>query len=422
MTIKPDFPSQKNERLFLLTLAGIQFTHILDFMIMMPLGPQLIRLLHINTHEFGLLLSSYTFTAAVSGLLAATYIDRFDRRKLVLTLYALFMIATLCCGLAPNYAALLIARALAGAFGGVLGAMVQTMVADMIPFERRGRAMGTVMAAFSLSTVAGVPLGLLLANHIPFLGWRAPFFFIVLLSGIFFFIGYKLLPSMTAHMGRPRQGNIVEQIYAVARIPNHLKAFAFIALLMMAGFTVIPYLALYMTANVGLPETFLTVVYLCGGAATFFSARIIGKMADKYGKQKMFAWVAFASFIPLLIATHLIPVPPWVVLVNSTVFFILVSGRMIPGMAMVSAVAAPQVRGTFMSLVTSVQMLASGLASLITGLIITRTANGQIEHYNIVGYLAVACGLLAIWTIRQLKVAGTPASATTNVESEKISV
>lgn len=389
-------------------LAGIQFTHILDFMIMMPLGPQLLRALHINTHEFGLLLSSYTFTAAASGLLAATYVDRFDRRKLMLTLYVLFILATLACGLAPNYTALLVARALAGAFGGILGALVQTMVADVVPFERRGQAMGTIMAAFSMSTVAGVPLGLFLANHIGALGWRAPFFFIVLLAGAFLFIGYRLLPPLTAHLDSPRRGNVFQQIYAVAREPNHLKAFAFIALLMMTGFSVIPYIALYYTANVGMSESFIAVIYLCGGAATFFTSRAIGRLADRHGKLRTFRWVALASFVPMLVTTHLVPVPWWVVLTNSTVFFILVPGRMIPGMAMVTAAAAPSVRGTFMSLGSSVQMLSSGLASLVAGMIISRNALGQIEHYNIVGYLAVGCGLASLWMVQHLKVA--PAS------------
>ena len=240
----PSSALAEQERPFLLTLAGIQFTHILDFMIMMPLGPQLLRALGISAHEFGLLLSSYTFSAAVSGLLAATYIDRFDRRKLLLILYALFIVATLCCGLAPDNAFQLAARALAGAFGGVLGAMVQTMVADRIPFERRGQAMGIVMAAFSLSTVAGVPLGLLLANHFAASGWRAPFFFIALLSGGFFFIGYRRLPAMTSHLDQPKTKNALMQILDIARQANHLKAFGFIALMMLAGFTVIPYVPL----------------------------------------------------------------------------------------------------------------------------------------------------------------------------------
>lgn len=404
---RPDLPTPKNEWIFLLALAGIQFTHILDFMIMMPLGPQLIRALHIDTSHFGLLLSSYTFSAATSGLLAATYIDRLDRRKLMLALYALFIVATLCCGLAPNYAALLIARALAGAFGGILGAMTQTMVADVVPFERRGQAMGTVMASFSLSTVAGVPLGLFLANHIPMLGWRAPFFFIVVLSAVFFGIGYRLLPSITAHLERPRQGNVFTQIYAVAKESNHLRAFCFVSLLMMSGFTVIPYIALYYTANVGMSERFITLMYLCGGMATFFTSRLIGRLSDRYGKLRTFRWIVAASILPLLTTTHLVPVPWWLVLINSTVFFILVSGRMIPGMAMMTASAAPQVRGTFMSLASSVQMLACSIASLTAGLIITPNAAGQIEHYNLVGYLAVACSLIAMWLSQHLKVAWT---------------
>ncbi|HJV74103.1 MAG TPA: MFS transporter [Noviherbaspirillum sp.] len=403
MNSSPDSSATKREQLFLLTLAGMQFTHILDFMIMMPLGPQLLRALQINTQQFGLLLSSYTFAAAASGLLAATYVDRFDRRKLMLTLYVLFIVATLACGLAPNYSALLLARALAGAFGGILGAMVQTMVADVIPFERRGQAMGTIMAAFSLSTVAGVPLGLFLANHLPALGWRAPFFFIVLLSGGFLFIGYRMLPPMTAHLHNKKEGNVFQQIYAVAREPNHLKAFVFMSLLMMTGFSVIPYIALYYTSNVGMSESFITVVYLCGGTATFFTSRLIGRLADRHGKLRTFRWVALAAFVPMLVTTHLVPVPWWVVLANSTIFFILVPGRMIPGMAMVTGAAAPAVRGTFMSLGSSVQMMSSGLASLVAGMIITRNAAGQIEHFNIVGYLAVSFGLASLWMAQHVK-------------------
>ena len=382
-------------------------------MIMMPLSPQLIRVLQIDTHQFGWLLSSYTFSAAISGLLAATYVDRFDRRKLVLGLYLLFIVATLCCGLAQTYPQLLIARALAGAFGGILGAMVQTMVADLIPFERRGKAMGTIMAAFSLSTVAGVPLGLLLASHVPSLGWRAPFFFIVVLALIIFCIGFKMLPSLTGHMQRVRHGNILQQILIVAKDPAHLRGFCFIALIMMGGFTVIPYIALYFTANVGLPESFITIGYLCGGIATFFTSQMIGRMADRFGKLRVFSCVAVASLVPILVTTQLGPVARWIVLIDWTIFFILVPGRMVPGMAMVSAIAPPQDRGTFMSLVASVQMAASGAASLIAGLIIHRTASGQIAHYDLVGFLAVGCTLLAVMMAPKLRVAtAAPISST----------
>ncbi|HEY0675629.1 MAG TPA: MFS transporter, partial [Immundisolibacter sp.] len=150
----------QRERYLLLTLACIQFSHVLDFMIMIPLGPVLIAAFGIGTHEFGLLVAAYSFSAALSGLLAATFVDRFERRGMLLTVFALFGVATLACGLAPGYVTLLVARGFAGAFGGVMGAMVQTMVADVIPFARRARAGGIVSTAFSVSTVAGVPLSL----------------------------------------------------------------------------------------------------------------------------------------------------------------------------------------------------------------------------------------------------------------------
>ena len=187
----------QREHYLLLTLAAIQFSHILDFMIMMPLGPALIQAFGIGTHEFGLLVASYSFSAGISGLLAATFIDRFERKRLLLVMFALFGLSTLACGLAPSYATLLVARGLAGAFGGVMGALVQTIVGDVIPFERRAKASGIVSTAFSISTVAGVPLSLWLANHFQ---WRAPFILIAILSVLFIMIGMLILPELRAHI------------------------------------------------------------------------------------------------------------------------------------------------------------------------------------------------------------------------------
>ncbi len=385
---------KKKEQFFLFSLAGIQFTHILDFMVMMPLGPEFIRELNINTHEFGLLLSSYTFAAAIAGIFATYFVDRFERRVLLLSLYACFIIATLFCGLAPDYHSLFIARAFAGAFGGILGSLVQTIVADSIPFERRGRALGTVMSAFSISTVAGVPLSLFLANNIPYLGWRAPFIFIALISSLILYVGYRNIPKITGHLGQTHEGSRLSQIWSIFFAHQHLRAFVFMALIMLTGFSVIPYIALYLTSNVGIDNSYISLIYLCGGIATLMSSRVIGHMADRYGKVKVFRVLAVISLIPLVVTTNLIPVPLWVVLINSTAFFVLVSGRMIPAMAIVSQVVEAKVRGTFMSLVGSVQMLASGLASVIAGMVVTIGVDGRMEHYNLVGYGAALCGLL----------------------------
>jgi predicted MFS family arabinose efflux permease len=393
------FESPKQERFFLFALAGIQFTHILDFMIMMPLGPQFIQALSINTHQFGLLLSSYTFAAAIAGIFATYYVDRFERRQLLLRLYICFIIATVACGFAPNYHTLFIARACAGAFGGILGSLVQTIVADSIPFERRGKALGTVMAAFSVSTVAGVPLSLFLANHVESLGWRAPFMFIGLISTLILWIAYRNIPKISGHLNHIQEGSRFKQIYEVLIAHRHLRAFLFIGLVMITGFSVIPYIALYLTANVGVANSYISLIYLCGGIATLMSSRYIGHLADKFGKVKVFRVLAIISLAPILITTNLLPVPLWIVLLNQTAFFILISGRMIPTMAIVSQMVEPKIRGTFMSLVGSVQMLASGIASVVAGLVVTIAADGKMEHYNLVGYGAAVCGLLTFWLV-----------------------
>ncbi len=368
-------------------------------MIMMPLGPEFIRVLNINTHQFGLLLSSYTFAAAAAGILATYYVDRFERRKLLLSLYAFFIIATLACGLAPNYELLFIARALAGAFGGILGSLVQTIVADSIPFERRGKALGTVMAAFSVSTVAGVPLGLFLANHMPSLGWRAPFFFIAIISTLILYLGYRNIPKIAGHLDHIHEGSRFSQILKIVTASQNIKAFIFMALIMITGFSVIPYIALYLTTNVGISNSYISLVYLCGGIATLMSSRFIGHMSDKHGKVTVFRVLAMISLIPLLVTTNLPVTPLWIVLINSTAFFILVSGRMIPAMAIVSQIVESKIRGTFMSLIGSVQMLSSGIASVLAGWVVTIGPDGMMQHYNLVGYGAAFCGLLTFWLV-----------------------
>ncbi|MFH0935102.1 MAG: MFS transporter [Pseudomonadota bacterium] len=390
----------QRERYFLFTLAAIQFSHILDFMIMMPLGPILMTEFDIGTHEFGLLVASYSFSAAFSGLLASTFIDRFERKRLVLLVFALFGIATLACGLAPGYATLLIARGLAGAFGSVLGALVQTMVGDVIPFARRARASGIVSTAFSVSTVAGVPLSLWLANH---LQWRAPFVFIAALVLVFIFLGYRFLPELRHHISSEKRAHPLSAMFEVLRDTNHLRALLYSSLIIFSGFTVIPYITVYAVGNVGIAQLDIPLIYLAGGAATLFTARLIGHWADKHGKVEVYRIVAIAAMVPLLVVTHIGAAPLWVWLICTTTFFILVSGRFIPAMAIVTSAARPHLRGTFMSLNGTIQSLAMGLATTLAGFVITQDSAGNIVGYQSVGYIAVAANLVAIWFVARIK-------------------
>jgi predicted MFS family arabinose efflux permease len=389
----------QRERYLLITLAGIQFSHILDFMIMMPLGPILIEELGIGTHEFGLLVASYSFSAALSGLLAATFVDRFERKRLLLFIFGLFGLATLACGVAPGYATLLIARGMAGTFGGVMGAMVQTIVGDVIPFARRAKASGIVSTAFSLSTVAGVPLSLWLANH--FL-WRAPFILIAVLTALFILVAARILPELRYHISVKKRAHPFSAMFEVLREPNHLNALLFSTLLIFSGFTVIPYITIYAVGNVGIPLQDIPYIYLTGGAATFISARQIGHWADLRGKVRIYRMVAVAALLPLFVVTQIGVSPLWLWLVCTTSFFILVSGRMIPAMAIITSAAQPKLRGTFMSLNATMQSLAMGLATALAGFIITQNDAGQIVDYGLVGYVAIAGNILAIMFVSRI--------------------
>ncbi len=398
----------RRELMLLLTLAGVQFTHILDFMIMMPLGPQFTRLFAITDAQFGLLVSAYTLAAGASGLLATTYIDRFDRKRLLLVLYVCFGLATLACGLAGSYGWLMVARVAAGTFGGVMSALSQTIVADVIPFERRGRAMGIVMTSFSVATVAGVPLGLFLAAN---LSWHAPFIGIAALCAGLAVMAAWTLPPLGQHLADQAGRSVLAGIRQVVVDPNHLTAFGFSALMMSAGFTVIPYITIYMVANVGLSAGQIPLIYLCGGVVTLFSARMVGRLTDRRGKVETFTLMAVGLLVPLLAITLLGRQSLWVVLLVSSLLFALMSGRMIPGMAIVTSAANPRLRGTFMTLNAAVQSAAMGLAAFIGGLIISRDAQGAVTHYWMAAVLGGCASLAAIVLARRLKLHGAPVLA-----------
>ena len=395
--------SPRAERFFLLTLAGIQFSHVLDFMIMMPLGPVLMAALGIGTHEFGLLVASYSFSAAISGILAATFVDLFERKRLLLIVFTLFGVATLACGLAPGYSTLMLARGLAGVFGGIMGALVQTMIADSIPFSRRARASSVVSSAFSISTIAGVPLSLLLANHF---GWRAPFVLIAALTVIFLGIGLRFLPELRHHIGEEKRAHLLSATFSVLGDSNHLRALFFSALVIFSGFTIIPYITVYAVNNVGIALEDIPIVYLVGGTATFISARLIGRWADKFGKVEVYRRVALLAMVPTLVLTHAGVLPLWIWLIISASFFVLISGRMIPSMAIIASSAQPKLRGTFMSLNSTVQSLAMGLATTLAGFLTSFDATGRIVGYSLVGYVAIAANLVAIWFVSRIVMHG----------------
>jgi len=370
------------ERKLVAVLAAIQFTNIMDFMIMMPLGPQLMRVMFISPYQFGLLVSAYTLTAAATALAVAFYTDQFDRRHTLLFLYVGFVVSTLLCGIAPGYGTLLAARAIAGAFGGVTG---------------------VVMSAFALSSIVGVPIGLVLAAHF---SWRAPFLLLVVVSILVLGLAWRILPPLRGHIVEGVKHQPLEQMKSVFGTANHLRAFVFMFALMFAGFSVIPFISPYMVTNVGLKETDLPYLYFFGGLATAFTSRYIGKLADRYGKRQIFTLIGLISIAPLLITTNLPPVPVWVAICASVIFMVFVSGRFVPAMALVISSVEPRVRGGFMSINSAIQQFGLGAASFLAGAIIGHGADGTLTNYWLVGLIAVAATLGAILLAWRVKPVG----------------
>lgn len=387
------------ERWLLIVLSAVQFTHIVDFMVMMPLGPQLTRIFQLSDAQFGVLVSAYSLAAGVSGLTASLFVDRFDRQRALLVLYAGFALATLACGLAPTFGSLMAARVAAGVFGGVLAAVVQTIVGDAIPFERRGRAMGVVMSSFSLATVAGVPASLWVASQ---WGWHMPFIVIAAASALVWVAAWRVVPRLSAHLGGARQ-SAWQSLRAVVGEPNHWRAFGLSALMVMGSFSIIPYITIYTTINLGLRQEQVPLVYLVGGVATFFTARLWGRLADHWGAVKTFRALAVVAVLPMMAMTHLSSASLPLLILVTTSFFVFVSGRMVPGMALLTAAPAPALRGGFMSVSGAVQSAAMGLAAWLGGMMISRSDTGMVVGYERTGWFALATTVLIVWWVGKLR-------------------
>lgn len=391
--------SPARERALLYTLLALQFTVIVDFMIMMPLSSQLMAVFGIQPGEFGLLVSSYSLAAGASALIASAIADRFDRRHALLVAYVGLLVATLGCALANSYIVLLIARIIAGFFGGIIGAIVLAIVGDIIPIQRRGQAMGIVMMAFSLAAVAGVPMGLYIANHF---SWQAPFTFLVAASLVILGVMFYVVPNVRDHLTQART-NILQSYIELFSVTNHWWGFLMSCLIMFAGFMVIPYIAPTMVVNAGLSDHDLPYIYLVGGAVTLITRPWIGRMTDRYKPSTILMLVTFASFVPIILVTQTFKASLFIQLIISALFFIFVSGRFIPCSALITASCEPRFRGRVMAFNSAVQNFGSGSAALVAGAIMVKAPSGEILHFDWVGYLACAVSLIAIYVAMKIK-------------------
>ena len=374
-------------------LAFLQFTIILDFMIISPLGALLLKELHVTTRQFGLVVSAYAFSAGVSSLLAAGFADKFDRKRMLLFFYAGFLLGTLLCGLATSYAFLLGARIVTGVFGGVVGSISMAIIADLFPLEMRGRVMGTIQTSFAASQVMGLPLGIFLSNH---WGWHAPFIMILVVGAPVGLIIAARLQPIVEHLKVPSTRNPVLHLFATVSQGRYLRTFLATTMLTTGGFMLMPFGSAFTVNNLGIPLAKLPWIYMCTGVVTLFAGPLLGKLADAIGKYKIFVLGTVVGATIVGIYCNLGTTPLVTVLIINAVLFVAITSRMISASALVSAVPDLADRGAFMSVDASVQQFAGGIASSLAGLIVVQAPDGHLLHYDVLGYVVVSAMTLTI--------------------------
>lgn len=382
-------------QIFLITILALtQFTIVLDFMVLSPLGAMLLTELDITTQQFGLVVSAYAFSAGTSGLLAAGFADRFDRKRLLIFFYTGFIIGTLLCGIAPNYHFLLIARIVTGIFGGVIGAVSFAIITDVFDFKVRGRVMGFVQMAFASSQVLGLPIGLYLAN---LWGWHAPFRMIVVLAALILLAIMVKMRPVDAHLTLQVKSSAFGKMLKTVSDSRYLQVFLATTLLATGGYMLMPFGTAFAVGNLGLTMEQLPLIYLVTGIFSMIAGPVIGKMADRIGAFKVFAAGSALTIALVLVYTNLGITPLWLVIALNAVLFIGVTSRIISTSALTTAVPDAADRGAFMGINSSVAQMSGGIAAAIAGMIVVKTETGYLEHYPILGIVVTVAMLITIW-------------------------
>lgn len=427
------------EQKLLLILAAVQFSHIIDFMIVMPLGKTIMQEFSISPGQFSWVVSAYAGAALTGNLVSTAFIDRFDRRSALLVLFAGFTVGTLACAFAPNYGLLLLFRSLTGVFGGTLGALVLAIVGDVIPLERRASAMGWVMTAFSAASVIGVPSGIWIASRY---GWHAPFLATAGIAAVFWVLASQFVPSLRGHLqeegagpqvqsggGNGPGGGAITEALEQSNLPprhdavgvqswqrktvepfvrifsdaNQRAALLFTASLMLGHFTIIPFIAPYFQINLEFTDNQISLVYLIGGTLTVVLLPLFGKLADRFGRMLIFTLASVFALGSIYAITNLDTESVIIGLLASSSFFVVASGRNVPATTMITSVVRPENRGSFMSIRQSVNELALFLSTVVAGFIITENAGGKLDGYHLLGYFTMFMSVVAVAAASRIK-------------------
>jgi predicted MFS family arabinose efflux permease len=381
------------QSLLIALLAFVQFTIILDFMIMSPLGAIIMPALNITAAQFGVAVSAYAFSAGISGILAAGFADRFDRKRLLLFFYLGFTAGTALCAMAPNYHLLLLGRIVTGLFGGVIGSVVLAIITDLFALQLRGRVMGFVQTAFAASQVLGIPAGLFLSNH---WNWHVAFGALVGLSIATIAAILLVMRPVNAHLKLKQDNNAFRHLIATVGQPRYTLAFGVTTLLATGGFMLMPFGSAFTVSNIGIDIVHLPTIYLVSGLFSIFTGPLVGRASDTFGKFPVFMFGSAVSVVMVLIYTHLGHVGLTTVIIVNVLMFVGIFSRMIPSQALISAIPIPGQRGSFSAISASLQQLSGGLGSVLAAAIIAQNADGSLRHFDRLGYIVVATSILSL--------------------------
>ena len=390
------------QKIIIFLLAILQFTIVLDFMILAPLGDILMKSMNMSTKQFGTVVSAYAISACISGIFAAGFADKFDRKKLLLFFYAGFILGTYFCAISYNYETLFIARIITGLFGGVIGSISMAIITDIFTINQRGKVMGFVQMAFGGSQILGIPIGLVLANY---WSWHATFYMVLILA---FILGIALvikLKPLTEHLKLINNKNALQHLLQTIKKKDYRIGFLATALLSMGGFMIMPFSTAFIVNNIHIAQSQVAIIFFFTGIFSIIIMPIVGKLSDKFDKLMIFGIGTIIAIVMVVMYTHLSPVPIWLVIIVNIVLFIGIMSRMVPATALNSAVPDAYDRGAYMSINSSLQQFAGGIAALFSGLVVVqKSKNSPIENFDVLGYVMVVLMLMCFYFVYKVNV------------------
>jgi predicted MFS family arabinose efflux permease len=391
---KAKVPFTAYQKLVILILALTQFSVVLDFMVMSPLGDLLIKDLNITPSQFGMVVSSYAISAGVSGFLTASFADKFDRKKLLIFFYSGFIIGTLLCGWANSYPFLVIARIVTGIFGGVISSISLAIVADLFDFNHRGRVMGFLQMGFGISQILGIPISLYMANV---WDWKAPFFLIVCLAIVILFTAVIILKPINEHVKLQRD-NPLKHLWNTMSNKQYRVGFLATAFMSLGGYLMMPWGSAYSVNNIGISQSDLPLMFMIVGVSVFAMMPMIGILSDRINKYTVFLLASLLMVVSIIIYTQLPQVPLFILIIVNVFMMLGIMARMVPSQALTASLPEQKDRGAFMSINSSLQQLAGGIAAMIGGLIVTQKNTwSPLERFDILGFVVIAVILTNIF-------------------------